>query len=71
MIRKSESISESVNEREIPSGKSGCVSCAGIFKQSTGARKNKVGIGLSYRPDRLHRLTELIPRNQLLSSLKV
>ncbi len=28
-------------------------SCAGIFKQSMGAR-NRVGIGLSYRPARLH-----------------
>ncbi len=27
--------------------------CAGIFKQSTGAR-NRVGIGLSFRPARLH-----------------
>jgi hypothetical protein len=31
---------------------------AGIFKQSMGAR-NRVGIGLSYRPARLHRLAEL------------
>jgi hypothetical protein len=29
--------------------------CAGIFKQSMGAR-NRVGIGLSYRPARLHSL---------------
>jgi hypothetical protein len=28
--------------------------CAGIFKQSVGAR-NQVGIGLSYRPARLRR----------------
>ncbi len=34
-------------------------SCAGIFKQSLGAR-NRVGIWLSYRPARLHRLAELI-----------
>ncbi len=33
---------------------------AGIFKQSTGAR-NRIGIGLSYRPARLHRLAELNP----------
>ena len=39
----------------------GCVrmsveeSCAGIFKQSMGAR-NRVGIGLSYRPARLEKL---------------
>jgi hypothetical protein len=32
---------------------------AGIFKQSMGAR-NRLGIGLSYRPARLHRLAELI-----------
>jgi hypothetical protein len=30
-----------------------------------GAR-NRVGIGLSYRPARLHRLTELVPWNRLL-----
>jgi hypothetical protein len=34
--------------------------CAGIFKQSMGAR-NRVGTGLSYRPARLHRLAEFIP----------
>jgi hypothetical protein len=34
--------------------------CAGISKQSMGAR-NRVGIGLSYRPAKLHRLAELIP----------
>jgi len=35
---------------------------AGIFKQSMGAR-NRVGIGLSYRPARLHRLAKCIPWN--------
>ncbi len=30
--------------------------CAEILEQSTGA-KNRVGIGLSYRPARLHRLS--------------
>jgi hypothetical protein len=35
---------------------------AKFFKQSMGAR-NRVGIGLSYRPARLHRLAELIPWN--------
>jgi hypothetical protein len=35
----------------------------GIFKQSMGARK-LVGIGLRYRPARLHRQVELIPRNK-------
>jgi hypothetical protein len=32
---------------------------AGIFKHSMGVR-NRVGIGLSYRPAGLHRLAELI-----------
>ncbi len=44
--------------------------CAGIFKQSMGAR-NRVGIGMSYRPVRLHGRAELIPRNRFLGSLKV
>jgi hypothetical protein len=43
---------------------------AGIFKQSMGAR-NRVEIGLLYRPTRLHRLAELIPWNRFLGSLKV
>jgi hypothetical protein len=43
---------------------------AGIFKQSMGAR-NQVGIGLSYRPARLHSLAELVPWNRFLGSLKV
>jgi hypothetical protein len=44
--------------------------CARIFKQSMGAR-NRVGIGLSHRPARLHRLAELIPWNRFLGSLEV
>ncbi len=36
------------------------VYCAGIFKQSMGPR-NRVGIGLSYRPARLHSLAKLVP----------
>ncbi len=40
---------------------------AGIFKQSMGAR-NWGGIGLSYRPARLHRLSEFIPWNRFLGS---
>jgi hypothetical protein len=43
------------------------------FKQSMGTR-NRVGIGLSYRPDRLHRLVELVSWNQfpgLHKSLKI
>jgi hypothetical protein len=33
---------------------------AGIFEESMGAR-NRGGIGLTYRPARLHRLAEFIP----------
>ncbi len=43
---------------------------AGIFKQSMGAR-NRVGIGLSYRPAWLHRLAEFIPWNRFLGSINV
>jgi hypothetical protein len=39
---------------------SGTMSTAGIFNQSMGAR-NRVGIGLSYRPARLHSLADLVP----------
>ncbi len=46
------------------------LSCAGIFKQSMGAR-NQVRKGLSYRPARLHCLAELVPWNRFLGSLKV
>jgi hypothetical protein len=46
------------------------VACAGIFKQSMGAR-NQVEIGLSYRPARLLSLAELVPWNRFLGSLKV
>jgi hypothetical protein len=44
--------------------------CAVIFKQSMGAR-NRIKIGLSYRPPRLHSLAELVPWNRFLGSLKV
>jgi hypothetical protein len=37
--------------------------CAGTLEQSMGAR-NQVGIGLSYRPARLHRLAESMPRSR-------
>ncbi len=43
---------------------------AGIFKQSIRAR-NRVGILLSYRPARLHRLAEFIPWNRFLGSMNV
>ncbi len=49
---------------------SALVTCAEIFKQSIAAR-NQVGIGLSYRPARLHTLAELITWNQFLVFLKV
>jgi hypothetical protein len=42
----------------------------GIFKKSKEAR-NRVGIGLSYRPARPHRLVEFIPWNQFLGSINV
>ncbi len=41
---------------------------AGILEQSMGAR-NRVGIGLSYRSVRLHRLAKSIPG--LLKSIKI
>ncbi len=44
------------------------LSCARILEQSMGARK-WVGLGLPYRPARLHRLAESIPG--LLKSLKI
>jgi hypothetical protein len=43
---------------------------AGIFKKSMGAR-HRLGIGLSYRPVRLHRLAELMPWHRFLGSIKV
>jgi hypothetical protein len=43
---------------------------AGILKQSMGTR-NLVGIGLSYRPARLHRLAEFIPWNRFLGSINI
>jgi hypothetical protein len=46
------------------------INCARIFKQSMGAI-NRVGIGLTYWPTRLHSLAELIPWNRFLGSLKV
>jgi hypothetical protein len=41
------------------------------FQNSLWGARNRVGIGLSYRPARLHRLAELIPWNRFLGSLKV
>jgi hypothetical protein len=42
---------------------------AGILEQYNMGARHRVGIGLSYRPDRLHWLAESIPR--LLKSLKI
>jgi hypothetical protein len=42
----------------------------GIFKKSMGAR-NRGGIGLSYRPARLHRLAEFIPWNQFRGPINI
>ncbi len=42
------------------------VNCAGTFKQSMRARI-RLGIGLSYRPARLHMLAELVPWNRFRS----
>jgi hypothetical protein len=44
--------------------------CAGILEQSMGPRK-QVGIGLSYRPARLHRLAELMTWNRFLGFVNV
>ncbi len=49
---------------------SGYTTLAGILELSLWAR-NRIRIGLSYRPARLHRLTESIPCNRFLGSLKV
>ena len=43
---------------------------AGIFKKSMGAR-NRGGIGLSYRPARLHRLAEFSPWNQFRGLINI
>jgi hypothetical protein len=43
---------------------------AGIFKKSMGAR-NRRGIGLSYRPARLHGLAEFIPLNQFRGPINI
>jgi hypothetical protein len=43
---------------------------AGIFTKSMGAR-NRGGIGLSYRPARLHRLAEFIPWNQFRGPINI
>ncbi len=47
----------------------GPVASAGIFKQSMGAR-NRVGIGLSYRPASLHSVAELGSSESILGILK-
>ncbi len=47
-----------------------CLFSAGILKQSMRAR-NRVGLGLSYRPARLRKLAESIPWNLVLGSINV
>jgi hypothetical protein len=44
--------------------------CWNFFKQSMGAR-DRVVIGLSYRPAWLHRMAEFIPWNRFLGSINV
>jgi hypothetical protein len=51
-------------------GKRGSGTRAGIFKKSMGAR-HRVGIGLLYRPARLHRLAEFIPWNPFRGPIHV
>jgi hypothetical protein len=41
-----------------------------FVKKSMGAR-HRVGIGLSYRSARLHRLAEFIPRSRFMGSINV
>ncbi len=43
---------------------------AGVLEQSMGARI-RIGIGLSHRPARLHSISESMPWNKFLGSLKV
>jgi hypothetical protein len=59
-----------LTSKEVPCRATSFDSCAGIFKQSIGAR-NRVGIGLPYRPASLHSLAELVPWNRFLGSLRV
>jgi hypothetical protein len=41
------------------------------FLNNLWGARNRVGIGLSYRPVRLQSLAELVPWNRFLGSLKV
>ncbi len=43
----------------------------GIFKETIMGTRNRGGIGLSYRPTRLHRLAKFIPWNRFLGSINV
>jgi hypothetical protein len=54
----------------LSNGKDETLIRAGIFIQSMGSR-NRVGIGLMYRPARLHRLAEFIAWNRFLGSINV
>jgi hypothetical protein len=62
-MKRNNLISAPSNRDAIPSLRYMKLLRAGIFKKSMGAR-NREGIGLSYRPARLHRLAEFIPWNQ-------
>jgi hypothetical protein len=55
-----------IDFREMPGSEYRAV----IFKKSIGAR-NRGGIGLSYRPARLHRLAEFIPWNQFRGPINI
>jgi hypothetical protein len=68
-----QSINQSSNQSDQPVYQSVIIlsgTSAGILEQLIGAR-NRVGVGLSYRPARLQRLAELILWNRFLGSLKV
>jgi hypothetical protein len=41
------------------------------FQTIYGGYRNRIGIGLSYRPAKLHNLAESVPWNRFLGSLKV
>ena len=41
------------------------------FKKKSMRARHQVGIGLSYRPARLHRLAELMPWNRFVGSINV
>jgi hypothetical protein len=64
------SVANQVTRRKWKGGGGVVVTRAGIFKKSMGAR-HRVGIGLLYRPARLHRLAEFIPWNRFRGPIHV